>query len=660
MFWQGNCISGDRRTLPTNIQSAMRIRLLSITICFIIFFSAAFVPKDEKSLEYYVGEKMSKFEESLNLLSSVITNGDLQNPTNRQQIITHIHQCRLQLKSFDFLLRYLEPTQYKKINGPLPIEWETEVFEKFEKPYKREGSGLTIAEIVLNEGNINKDSLLHLINQARDGINYFKRDSLQAKLKTPNTFLLANRLFLLNLSAIYTTGFECPDNQQILPELSNMLKSQRDFYSIYNQQFPTNRITDNYLNLFEQTIRFIAKNQDYSKFSHFHFIRDYVNPLFSINQQLLVNYGIRTESFNDYTLNKKSKSIFDKALYFGQNTKGVYGFLEEKRQLDEIRQMGKMLFYDPILSGNNKRSCASCHKPTHFFTDTIQTTSPHFNKSEFLPRNTPSLLNIVFNHLLMLDGKHTTLQAQAEGVIMNPSEMAGNEKVILDKILSCSKYKQVFEKYLKYTPQFDEITIDHITSAITLYCRDFSFFTSPFDRAMNKSIMLNSNAVKGFNLFMSKAQCGTCHFVPQFNGVKPPYVGSEFEVIGVPNDIKFSQLSSDLGRYGINPSKESKNAFRTTTVRNAARTKPYMHNGIFKTLDEVIDFYDNGGGLGRGLEVNNQTLSSDSLHLSIQEKKDLKAFIYSLNESITKQKAPLHLPVSKNKLLNKRKIGGEY
>ncbi|PWK21905.1 cytochrome c peroxidase [Arcicella aurantiaca] len=639
----------------------MRIRVLSFTICFIVFICVAFVPKDENSLEYFVGDKISKFEASLNTLSTTITNSDLKNPKHRQEIIARIHQSRLLLKSFDFILRYLEPTQYKKINGPLPIEWETEVFEKFEKPYKREGFGLTIAEISINEEETNKDSLLHLIHQAKIGISYFRSDSLQAKLKTSNTYLLANRLFLLNLSAIYTTGFECPDSQQILPELSQMLKSQRDFYTIYNKQFPNNRFPDNYLNLFEQTILFIEKSKDdYSSFSHFRFIRDYVNPLFSLNQRLLNTYHIRSESFNDYSLNKNSKSIFDKTLYFGQNTKGVYGFIEDKYQLEEIKQVGKMLFYDPILSGNNKRSCASCHKPTQFFTDTLHTTSPDFDNTKVLPRNTPSLLNVVFNHLIMLDGKHTSLQAQAEDVIKNPSEMAGDEKIILDKILSCEKYKHIFEKYLKYTPQFDEITIEHITSAITLYYREFSYFVSPFDKAMNKMITLNRKAEKGFNLFMSKAQCGTCHFVPQFNGVKPPYVGSEFEVIGVPNNPNYNQLSPDLGRFGINPAKETKNAFRTTTIRNSAHTMPYMHNGVFKTIDEVIDFYDNGGGLGRNLNVGNQTLSSDSLHLTINEKQELKAFIYSLNETIPKQKAPLSLPISKDNLLNKRKIGGEY
>ena len=159
---------------------------------------------------------------------------------------------------------------------------------------------------------------------------------------------------------------------------------------------------------------------------------------------------------------------------------------------------------------------------------------------------------------------------------------------------------------------------------------------------------------------MSKAQCGTCHFVPQFNGVKPPYTGSEFEVIGVPEDSSYKRLSPDKGRYEINPVKEMMNAFRTGTVRNAAHTRPYMHNGAFQTLDQVIDLYNEGGGVGKKLAVENQTLSSDPLNLTQEEKNNLLAFIQSLNENIIFEDPPSALPVSSDKKLNKRKVGGEY
>ena len=119
---------------------------------------------------------------------------------------------------------------------------------------------------------------------------------------------------------------------------------------------------------------------------------------------------------------------------------------------------------------------------------------------------------------------------------------------------------------------------------------------------------------------------------------------SEFEVLGVPSDSKFNTLDNDLGRYEVNPSNETSHAFRTSTIRNVEKTKPYMHNGVFTTLEDVIDFYDGGGGLGHKLNVLNQTASSDSLHLSPIEKKQLISFIKSLNENIKFEKPPLSLP----------------
>ena len=159
---------------------------------------------------------------------------------------------------------------------------------------------------------------------------------------------------------------------------------------------------------------------------------------------------------------------------------------------------------------------------------------------------------------------------------------------------------------------------------------------------------------------MSKAQCGTCHFVPQFNGVKPPYTGSEFEVLGVPADTAFSKLSADSGRYRANPAHETMRAFRTGSIRNSSFTAPYMHNGVFSTMDEVIDFYDKGGGVGRKLTVENQTLDTAPLQLTTLEKSNLLAFLKSLDENITFDKPPKALPSSSIRSLNKRKVGGEY
>jgi cytochrome c peroxidase len=131
-------------------------------------------------------------------------------------------------------------------------------------------------------------------------------------------------------------------------------------------------------------------------------------------------------------------------------------------------------------------------------------------------------------------------------------------------------------------------------------------------------------------------------------------------VLGVPEDTNFVDMGKDMGRYNINQAAETRNAFRTGSIRNAAHTKPYMHNGVFSSLWQVIDFYDAGGGAGRKMDVPNQTLSADSLHLLEDEKKDLLLFIASLNEQIQFEAPPASLPASTDKALSKRKVGGIY
>lgn len=639
-------------------QKIITIVLFLFIICVTFSFKKT-VTNNDYSNDYQT--KLSIFKSRQSFLLECIEKSDLSSVKDIEKIKLQVSNTRLALKSMDLWLRYLEPISYKKINGPLPVEWETEVFEKFEKPYKREGAGLTLAALYLEEKNIEKNVLLELIRSSINATQVFNADSITDQLKEHHHFFLCNRLFLLNLAAIYTTGFECPEHEQVIPELCAMLDAVNKTYVSFNSSFEGTVLPTNYIGLYNATIEFVKKQpSDPGQFDHFTFIKDYINPLFTINQQLIKEYNVSTKSNVDYSLNKNSASIFSKNLYNGQNSKGIFLRVQDKKVLAEIEKIGKLLFYDPILSGNNLRSCASCHKPAQHFTDTLTNTSLQFDGKTFLPRNSPSLINAPYNHLILLDGKHISLQHQTKDVITNPIELGSNEQEVLKKILSCNDYKTAFKEFLKYTPAEKEITIEHVSSAITLYYGKFSKYYSPFDLAMNNNVALEEPVKKGFNVFMSKAQCATCHFAPQFNGVKPPYVGSEFEVLGVPKDTTYKELSLDKGRFGINPAAEMANAFRTGTIRNAAKTAPYMHNGVFNTLDQVIDFYDAGGGIGKGLHVPNQTLSSDSLHLSKEDKSNLLAFIRSLNEKIEFETVPEKLPVSKIKSLNKRKVSGEY
>ncbi len=607
--------------------------------------------------------RLASFEEKCLVLSATVARSNLRDTADVHRIREAIRAARSELKVFDFWARYLEPLAYKKLNGPLPVEWETEVFEKFEKPYRREGAGLTLAWNYLEEEGATTDSLRRLIDLAVEGAQAYRADSVVRHLPDYHHFYLANRLYLLNLAAIYTTGFECPEKSAVIPELRTMMGAVRGSYTVFNEAFPEAAIGDEYLELYDSAVAFAAAQPvDPEAFDHYTFLREYVNPLYALNSAAILRHRVVSRSLIDYSLNKSAASIFGKDLYTGQSTKGLFRRVRDTAALRRITRLGETLFWDPILSGNNARACASCHDPAQAFTDTAASAAFHFNHSDRLPRNTPSLLNAPYNHLLMLDGAHLSLQDQTLAVIRNATEMSGgaDSAETMRKVLSCPDYKTALQDLASLTPEEPAITMGHVASAISFYYGQFSAATAPFDAAMNRAAELDRKAQRGFNLFMGKAQCGTCHFVPHFNGVKPPYVGSEFEVLGTPADTAYGKLSGDLGRYGINPAPETHHAFRTGTLRNIALTAPYMHNGVFRTLREVVDFYDLGGGAGRGLAVPNQTLSADPLALTESEKDELIYFLHTLTEAVPAAPPPARLPRSHNTVLNNRAVGGHY
>ena len=162
---------------------------------------------------------------------------------------------------------------------------------------------------------------------------------------------------------------------------------------------------------------------------------------------------------------------------------------------------------------------------------------------------------------------------------------------------------------------------------------------------------------------MGKAKCATCHFMPLFNGSIPPsYLETESEIIGVPlrSDTVNATLDPDIGKFRTFNRELHKNAFKIPTVRNAALTTPYMHNGVYQTLEEVIDFYNRGGGAGIGIDLTNQTLPPDPLLLSKREKEQIVYFIHALTDTANLTAIPKDLPRFKDEKIDRRKMGGEY
>jgi cytochrome c peroxidase len=216
--------------------------------------------------------------------------------------------------------------------------------------------------------------------------------------------------------------------------------------------------------------------------------------------------------------------------------------------------------------------------------------------------------------------------------VQNKLEMHGSMKEATGKIWENKTYRQMFSDAF---PKKDRTSIDtvEVMNAIASYVRSLVSLDSRFDKYMRgDKTAMSEEEINGFNLFMGKAKCGTCHYMPLFNGTFPPrFIKIETEVIGVPQLAGKNVLDSDMGRYNIVKVASFKHAFKTPTVRNASRTAPYMHNGAFATLEQVLDFYNKGGGTGLGLKMDNQTLPFDKLDLTEKESKEIIAFIKSLD-----------------------------
>ncbi|HUM66495.1 MAG TPA: cytochrome c peroxidase, partial [Chitinophagaceae bacterium] len=187
-----------------------------------------------------------------------------------------------------------------------------------------------------------------------------------------------------------------------------------------------------------------------------------------------------------------------------------------------------------------------------------------------------------------------------------------------------------------YADEEEPLNAYNIANAISSYIRTLISLNSRFDQYMRgDKTKLNSREKKGFNLFTGKAKCATCHFIPLFNGLVPPeFTETETEVLGTPatKNKKNAKLDTDAGKFELTQSVIHKFAFKTPGLRNIEKTGPYMHNGVYDTLEEVMEFYNEGGGAGLDIAPENQTLPTDKLDLSKKEIESIIAFMKSLTD----------------------------
>jgi cytochrome c peroxidase len=413
-----------------------------------------------------------------------------------------------------------------------------------------------------------------------------------------------------------------------------------------------------------KTKKYLAEHTEFRSFDRMHFIREHLIPLSALLNELQVALKVPYLK-KSAALRANAKHVYDKNIFmpdfFAPNEDAFYSA--------EKAKLGELLFFDPILSDNNQRACASCHKPGLAFTDTM-TKSTSFDKGT-LPRNSPTVINAGFQKKQFWDQRAGSLEDQLDSVINNPSELHSTFATVIDKINASPEYVRLFHKAFPATSK-KGITKDDVKNAIGVYERTLTGMNSRFDQYMRgDNSKLSQEEINGFNIYMGKARCGVCHIAPLFNGALPPfYEMTDHHSIGVPikDTMDKYKIDPDTGMSAGNNNPFLRFSFKTPTMRNIALTAPYMHNGVYKTLEQVINFYDHGAGQKFSKDYRPDmgglpflTTLPFPLNLTEVEKKELIAFLRTLTDTST-NRTPARLPELKGKYagMNKRVIGGEY
>lgn len=284
--------------------------------------------------------------------------------------------------------------------------------------------------------------------------------------------------------------------------------------------------------------------------------------------------------------------------------------LPKDHPLTEARvQLGRKLFFDPILSGDNTVACASCHQPDHGFASAEP--KPRGIRGQQLVRRAPSLLNRAYGNAFFWDGRAGSLEEQALKPIEDPAEMGSSVAAALERLQANRDYRE------KFTAAFpDGVTAANLAKAIASFERVLLRGDSVIDRFRRKGAhdALSPAQRHGLWLYESKAACWRCHVGANFTDERLHNTG-----------VSWGKEPLDLGRYAVTKSDADKGKFKTPTLRGVSLTAPYMHDGSLKTLEDVVRFYSRGGNANPNLDA-----IIAPLNLSEDEVRDLVEFLKAL------------------------------
>ena len=286
---------------------------------------------------------------------------------------------------------------------------------------------------------------------------------------------------------------------------------------------------------------------------------------------------------------------------------------EDNPMTDEKVELGKRLYFDSRLSGNNVQSCSSCHQPQAGYGDNLAT----FIGFEGFQghRNSPTIINSAYYSENFWDGRAGSLEEQAQGPITSANEMNQNLDTLVDELKAVPEYVADFQKAFG-----EDINANNILKAIAAFERTIVVNDTAFDKYLaGDDTAISDEAKKGMVLYTGKASCIVCHTTPTLSDGKYYNLG----------------ISGDEGRYAVTNNDADMGAFRTPALRGITHTGPYMHDGSLATLKDVVDFYNTGGGT----DANKSNLIQP-LNLTDEEVNQLVAFLETLGGEVPVVEAP--------------------
>ena len=570
---------------------------------------------------------------------------------------------------------YFEPDRYySKLAGPFHFEISDKkgLYDVLSDSWLLQGPIGNEPDSMLRKEFGKQDSLDQENFICKATINFRKtlQDCNSADhLKTMNESRLfdALRKEIFRISTVDIANSDFYIDEAALPALNGSMDSWLSYTGELAGQLSADHsaLKSRWTNLSAGARQFLASNREYRSFDRMYFIKKYLIPLSRALLDMQLAFGVPFFSGNS-ALRSDAADIYDKNVFnadhFAPDPKAWFS--------PEKAMLGVLLFFVPVLSVNNKRACASCHKPNLAFTDgNIKSVSFQFTP---LPRNSPTVINAGFQNRLFWDLRAGSLEDQLDSVVNNPNELHGSFNGVIARLSTSPEYKTRFAQAFPESKKTG-ITREDIKYAIGVYERSLTGLHSRFDQYMQgDETKLSQAELNGFNLFMGKAKCGVCHFAPLFNGSVPPFYDiSDNHSLGIPVKDTMTKyiVDPDLGLMKINGDGYRRFSFKTPTIRNAALTAPYMHNGVYKTLEQVVDFYDLAAGNQFTKDIRADmpglpflTILPINLNLTATEKQDLVAFIKTLTDTGSASKRPARLPRfnAPYTALDARTIGGDY